>query len=486
MLALLWALAAAAAAPARGAEEIPAEVLRRLQDPDPRVRGDGLKALRNRDDGAMAKAVVPLLDDEDPYCRDYACWMLLARSKDPEAIRWIVEKAPRAATAAGRLAAADALAALEDPAALAGLLRLCSDRDARVRETAVDGLGRRAKGDEPGAAGRAWAAVVDPAPGVRAAALEALARWKAPGAADYAERGLADADPGARSAAATILAGAAPERFAARFPSLAADPDWGVRFAAARGACLLAAGPPVEDLAALLDDPRMRVRDGAHDALRALSGLDLPPERKDWIDWWAGNREKWRGGSREGRGDAERPSTAVYHGLPFRSDAVLFLVDLSGSMDQPMGAVDRRSRFAVASEELARTLHALPDRASADLMTFMLEPARALGRIQELKGGTRDRVRRWLERQARGKRGDLGGALVAAIRDGEADTILFLGDGAASAGDCLFRERILERVRQALRLRPVALHAVAFGSRPQDRKFLEDLAAMAGGKCVER
>ena len=66
------------------------------------------------------------------------------------------------------------------------------------------------------------------------------------------------------------------------------------------------------------------------------------------------------------------------------------------------------------------------------------------------------------------------------------DTVLFLGDGAASAGDCLFRERIRERVRQALRLRPVVLHAVAFGSRPADRAFLEDLAALSGGRWVER
>jgi hypothetical protein len=155
-------------------------------------------------------------------------------------------------------------------------------------------------------------------------------------------------------------------------------------------------------------------------------------------------------------------------------------------MDQPLGAVDARPRIVVATEELSRTLNALPDRVRADVLVFMTESTRALGKIGELKGGTRDRLRKWFEKQAKGRRGDLGGALVASILDGEADTVLFLGDGAASAGECLFRERILRRVQQAVRRRPVALHMVAYGSRAPDRQFLETLAALTGGSCVER
>jgi HEAT repeat protein len=490
--ALLVLAAAAALAPAPRAaalpagEELPADLKAQLADPDPRTRSLGLKALRGRMDEAAAKAVVPFLDDRDPYCRDFACWNLLARTKDEAALKFIAQRAPRVSSSAGRLAAADALAEIRGPVAAGALAFLVGDRDARVRETAVDGLARCGPVDDLQAGPRVRAALADGSPGVRAAALAALARWRAPDAAEAAERALADADGGVRAHAAEVLAELAPARFGERFPALAADADWAVRVAAARRVRALDAAPPVEVLAALLEDPRMRVGDVAHDALRALSGLDLPPVRKDWTDWWGAAKAKWRGGSKGTPREATRPSAAEYHGLPFRSDAVLFVADLSGSMDQPLGAVDRRPRIVVAGEELARTLNALPDGARADVMAFMLEPLRAVGRIGELKGGTRDRLRKWFERQPRGRKGDLGAALAAAVLDGEADTVLFLGDGAASAGDCLFQERIRERVRQALRLRPVAIHAVAYGSRPPDRQFLEELAGMTGGRCIER
>ena len=479
------ALAFAAAAVLAG-EPVPAEVVRQLADPDAKVRVAGLRALRGRVDLEAAKAAVPMLDDDDPACRDYACWMLLARPADAEARKWIAEKAPRVSSKPGRLAAADALAEWKDPSAAEALAFLAADRDPRVRETALDGIARL-----PGAAAgpgvaRVRAALGDPAPGVRAAAVDALARWKDPDAGPAAERALADADAGVRTAAAAALAAAAPDLFAARHASLAADPDWGVRWTAARHAPGVGPEPPVETLSALLEDPRMRVADEAHDALRAISGLDLPPAKADWLSWWAGAKAKWKPGRRAAAREPERPSVASYHGLPFRSDSVLFVVDLSGSMDQPFGAVDARPRIAVATEELNRTLNALPDRTRADLLVFMTSAERALGKLAELKGGTRDRLRRWFEKQARGRRGDMGGALAAAVLDGEADTVLFLGDGAPSSGDCLYRERILERARQVLRRRPVAVHAVACGSRAADRQFLEQIAALSGGKCVER
>jgi len=477
---------AALPVPAARAQEPEVDAKRLLLDPDPEMRRRGLRALLGRGDEETMKLVVPLLDDRDPWCRDYASVRILSAAKGPAAVKVVVERAPRVSTNAGRLAAADALAGIQEPAALAGLHHLASDRDARVRETALDALGRLAPPGAPEVEARLRLALADFVPGVRAAALEALVRGKAADVADLLEKAAADAAPGVRTASASLLAAHLPDRFAASFAALAADPDWGVRWTAARGAASLSKAPPMEALLALLEDPRMRVADAAHDSLREISGLDLPPLRKEWSEWWERTKDRWKGGAGTRLPDAERPSVALYHGLPFRSNAVLFVVDLSGSMDTPLGAVDARPRIVVAGEELVRTLNALPDTASADLLAYMLEPARALGKLLPLKGGNRAKIGKWLERQARGKRGDMGAALVASILDGEADTVLFLGDGNPSAGDCLFRERILERMRQARRLRPVAIHAVACGAKPADRQFLEAIAEATGGTCVER
>jgi hypothetical protein len=485
LLPVLLAVAAAGGAPAPAAAgDLPAEVRRLLESEDPRARGDGLKALRGRMDLVAARVAVAFLDDADPYCRDYAATVLLPRAKDAEAIDWIRDRAPRASTGPGRLAAADGLAAMEGGAGGPGLARLLSDRDPRVRTTALDGLARARPPEDPVAAARARGCAGDPDPGVRAAALDLRAAWGDPDAEEAAALALADASPLVRTAAAALAARRFPGLLGRSFAALAADADWGVRAAAARGAAVLAKAPPVPDLAGLLEDPRIRIRDLAHDSLRALSGLDLPPERADWLDWWS--RTGGRGGGGAPARDPARASRTTWHGLPFRSDALLFVVDLSGSMEQPAGAVDARPRIEVATQELRRTLESLPDHARADVLAFLREPARALGRLQPLGGGVRARLGKWFERRPRGDRGDPGAALVAAILDGEADTILFLGDGAASAGDCLFHERIRERVRQALRLRPAVLHAVAFGSRPRDRAFLEDLATLSGGRFLER
>ena len=471
--------------PAR-AEEVPEEVKRKLVDPDPDVRAQGLKALKGRVDEEAAKAVVALLDDRDPYCRDYACWTLFAHAEDPAAVKVLADKGPRSSTAAGRLAAADALAALSGKPVVAALLRLTQDRDPRTRETAYDALGRLGSLADPATVARLDTALLDAAPGPRAAALEARVALKDPAAPALLEKAATDPDPLIRTAAVALLARADPARAAALFDRFVGDADWGVRISAARAVPLLPDPPPIEALAALLEDPRMRVSDVAHDALRQVSGLDLPPLKKDWLDWWTRTREHWHGRNRGTMRDADRPTAAHWHGLPFRSDSLLFLVDLSGSMEQPGGAVDARPRIAVAKEELARTLNALPDRASADLMAFMLDPSRALGKLQPLGGGTRDRIIRWFGRQEGGRRGDMGGAIVAGLADPEADTLLLLGDGEPSAGDCLFRERILERIRQGLRLRPKAIHCIAFGAKPQDRRFLEEIAARGGGLCIER
>ena len=90
---------------------LPDDLRRRLESPDPKVRSEGLKALRGNLDEAGVRAAVPFLDDADPYCRDYAAVVLLPKATDSAATAWILERAPRASTPAGRLAAADVLSA---------------------------------------------------------------------------------------------------------------------------------------------------------------------------------------------------------------------------------------------------------------------------------------------------------------------------------------------------------------------------------------
>jgi HEAT repeat protein len=469
------------------AEEVPAEVKQQLAHADPQTRSRGLKALARRMDTEAVVAVVPMLDDTDSYCRDYACVVLLGAVKDPVALETLASMAHRVASDKGRLAAADAMAATGRAEVIPGLLRLKADRSPRVRETCLDALARIAPPDHGIADATLRSGLGDAAPGVRAAALEGLLARKAADAADLLEARLdGDADGGVRAVAALHLARIAGDRFLLRAPALSVDADWAVRVAFARGAAVAAGTPPMETLASMLEDKRVRVRDEAHDALRALSGLELPPDRAEWLDWWTRNGPQWKGRPVRKPAPGDRPSVATYHGLPFRSDSLLFVVDLSGSMAEPMSGGDKRPRIEGAKEELARTLYALRDDSRTDVLAFMVETERALGKLTPLNGAVRRRIETWFGKRPIGQKGDLGAALLEALADREVDTVLLLGDGASSTGEFLFRERIETRVRQALRLRPITIHAVIFGGRPTDRRFVGDLVESTGGRTVER
>ncbi|MHC4923463.1 MAG: hypothetical protein ACYTG4_05225 [Planctomycetota bacterium] len=475
-------LALLSVAPPARADGVPPEVREQLEHSDPKVRSKGLKALRGKEDRESVAAAVAMLDDRDAYCRDYACWIILRNLKSDEAVKTLHDRAARLATPEGRLAYADVILAGGQAVPAKHMEVLLRDRDPVVRATTLEVLMERRSLDAGGLSERVAKLQRDSDPGVRLAAMCALVAGKGD-AADKTrviEAALKDKDDRVRSGATPNMPD---ELFDELAESLAKDDDWGVRFRVAGRAPWNK--PRVELLASMLDDDRVRVADAAHDALRLISALDLPPVKEDWLEWWEKSKDAWKPPNKQLR-DAERPSVATYHGLPFRSDAVLFVIDLSGSMRHPLKKGDDRPRLEVAREELATTLDKLHDGTLVDVMTFMLTPSRALGSLKPLNASLRKKLMKWFDRQEHGRRGDLHGALESALSDPVADTVLLLGDGATSSGEVLFRERIQRRVRQLLRLRPMALHTVAFGGRDVDRKFMKDLAGMSGGRSTAR
>ncbi len=369
---------------------------------------------------------------------------------------------------ARRRVAVEALGTMRDVASVEALARrLAEDEATSVRSAAAAALGK--VGGAP-ARSALEAALSDPEPTVRLEALLALDR-RADEAADD------------ESAAAARLA-------AAR--TLLADPAWSVRLAAAR---LLGDHRDPESVPALLaallrevpleEGTRRRVRAAIRDALGRLTGEDFPASRPDeWVAWWSEHAPTF---ALEEAGDlpAIAPEQgARFFGIPVEADEVVFLVDVSGSMERSAtGAPSGPSRLFVATRELRRCLESLEDGTRFNvilfherIVPFRTEPvektaesvaaARAFVEGAEPRGGT-----------------NLFGALEFVLgRDDERtsrligrdlDTVVLLTDGKPSRGPILVPDEILHQVEERNRGRRIAIHTVTAGvSDP----FLESLA----------
>jgi hypothetical protein len=241
------------------------------------------------------------------------------------------------------------------------------------------------------------------------------------------------------------------------------------------------------DLVELLgQDPRLRTRETARQALKKLCGRDFGHDVGAWRAWL---RTKAEGAS----GD-ERPITsAEYFGVSVRSDRVLFVLDVSGSMSWPWRDP---KRIDVARKELARVIKELPPVSLFNVIIFSTK-VRSWQR-SEVQADARNvaAALSWIERNVRDPEGAtyVYDALEEAFgRNEEFDTICLLSDGAPSHGPFCSREGILASVRVWNRFRGAVIHTIGLtlescgANLAEDlglmKAFVRDLAALTGGDC---
>jgi hypothetical protein len=164
-----------------------------------------------------------------------------------------------------------------------------------------------------------------------------------------------------------------------------------------------------------------------------------------------------------------------FYGLPLDSHAVIFVLDVSGSMQ---GVKIKRLR-----EEFSNTLSQLSDDHSVNVIFFnnainkwrdRLLP----GRVRDKRYGTSfGKLVIQVPDPAGGT--NLYGALMAALEDEEADTVVLLTDGEPTTGAIVDSEAILDEVMKRNRLVQTTIHTIAIGSA--DPGLLKNLADRTGG-----
>jgi hypothetical protein len=344
-----------------------------------------------------------------------------------------------------------------------------------------------------------WYRPQEPADGVRwALTLAAVRNPKA-----SARLHAAVADPAlsneARAAAIDALAGRKdPALLAQAIQMLALPPDGFAVVTAAIGALrAMHDAKAIEPLIAFLEREDLgRLREDAHLALCSLTGQTHGPYAQMWRKWWQESAATFQMPPEpKPPGRVERPEKGVtFYGVHTFSEKVLFIVDISGSMDQASRATGDggKPKWEIARRELIGAVELLDATSRFNVIFFNHQVIPWQPRIQTADDRTKKVLREWVEGQIPVGGTNIHDALdlgfftaYAVTGPPQIDTVFFLTDGKPTAGRFLDPARILERVRERNATAKLRIHAIGIGD-DHDAEFMKELARIGDGQYVAR
>ena len=378
-------------------------------------------------------------------------------------------------------------------------------------------------------------------PKLRLRAIDVLADSGHPELAETFVRMLGDSDADVRIAAANAIGGALgphtdetthttvpPDVGAERDKAieglqrvLCRDRVWQVRAAACHALAALKCRASIPALIAGYDAELKRKKDPwamdmrIHRILEQMTGQTVGfGSAKLWEDFWKLEGASMRLVSPEEgakrRSTGEKPRYERFFSLNLESDRVLFVVDFSGSMDEPItlqtgttsaGAGTKTTKARLVVDEMKKIVTSLPDGSYFNIVVFsddvrVWRPTRAgYPELVRLDDETRDELLgSFLDSLAPRGPTNLYGALDTAIGFAGRgltdkhyalgfDTVYVLSDGAPSWGAVTDKDEIRRRVRETNRLKRLSINCITFGDK-NDTDFLRLLAEENGGRHV--
>lgn len=412
------------------------------------------------------------------------------------------------------------------------LLQLAASKD----ETASIGLLRvLAEGRYAGTNAAVLPLLADKSWEVRRRAVNALSESREAAVAPAIAPLATDGEAAVRCAALDGLALLRSELAVPPALTALSDPIWQVRGSAIHALRDVrrkeAIGPLIDRMA--IEEGRLVVDIG--EALESITGRTFGQRLEAWQSFWAASKDHFvvptdaelaalRAKQKE-REEAYKPppGEVTYHGIDTPSRSILFVIDVSGSMEQEVvererfkdGGYPSYKRIDIVKTELIRTLEGLEDYVQFNIVAFATDAKRwKKGQVKANvlnKSSAISWVRR-LESIGGNSKEDLAAvgltgsanleagktntyaALMEALDAGgqglrdehyevAVDTIFFLSDGRPSWGKFTDTDDILREVRAANELRKVVIHTIAIGEF--QRLLMERLATENGGVFVD-
>ena len=504
---LLAAFTAPAAAPApRAAVASPAddEILkefkkyfRRFKDRATRV--EAIYSLEGTETPGVVRVLTPILADEDKEVVD-ACVRVLAGFEARPPIDAVFSTLADEKKEPLRLGLLRAIAEGGYKTESEALTECLEDRSWLVRYRAVQALEAR---QERSAIPTIVELTRDKEMAVRCASIEALASMREGQVVDIAIAALN-------------------------------DEVWQVRSSAAAALYQVRAKRSIEPLIARMEVEEGRLLEEYARSLEEITAKMFGMRTEMWRQWWTGIEDRFEIPSDEQLAKAKAkkaenqarynpPGSTTYHGIDTPSRSILFIIDVSGSMENHVVEKERfedgdypsMSRIDIVKTELSRTVEGLESYVKFNILSFAtdvkswkkkLVACNVLNRksamdwsrkLEAIGGNSKEDLARAgltgsanLEAGKTNTYGVLMKALGVAGRgtrdrayDVAVDTIFFLSDGRPTAGELVDPDDILTEIRSANELRKVVIHTIAIGEFQKD--FMRTLAGQNGGVFVD-
>jgi hypothetical protein len=284
---------------------------------------------------------------------------------------------------------------------------------------------------------------------------------------------------------------------------------------------------------------RMQVEEGRlvadiGDALEELTGRTFGQRKEGWLSFWNTFKDRFKmptdaeiatlkAARKASKATYTPPGAVSYHGIESPSRRILFVIDVSGSMENEViekerfedGEYPSFKRIDIVKTELARTIEGLEPYVEFNVESFatkvklwkkglvranVLNKSSAMdwvNRLEAIGGDSKaDLARAGLTGTANMASGKTNtyealmealGAAGTGLRDKEyevaVDTVFFLSDGRPSTGKFVDTEDILREVLEANELRKVVIHTIAIGEF--QKSFMKRMAEKSGGVFVD-
>lgn len=499
-------------------------------------REDKMRALAKSGSAEAAQKLIELLADDYIHIRDAASDLLIEMKGD--SVNDCLMKALGHKFTDVRWRAADVLGYRGVSAATKELAdRLKTEKESVAREAYARALGAIGNDD----ATKSLMGALAQGGATAGASARALGQLGVKEAAEKFERLLKDKEWQAVVGALDGFAYLGPDSATKAVAKLESHKDWRVRIALAQCLAKLTVAEAIAEakpaIATLLKDADWRVRRRAveamidlwqpasvellidalaaektaiiHDivhALELLSGERKGYRSEGWKLWWDSSKKElaakpkrpaqgWLHAPEKGRlSESGEGETTTFFDVPVLKQNAAFVVDLSGSMRNPLSKSDARIPLELAREELKKTLAAMPKGSAFNICAYRYsskfppetEWLRAFkDGVLELNAANVKAGNEWIAKlEARGW-GAFYEALTLSMEDPKVQAIYFLSDGAPSRGAYVRRENLLAALRKAMRFCPVTISTVTISTKGRDIEFMEDIAKEGGGTCAK-
>jgi len=331
---------------------------------------------------------------------------------------------------------------------------------------------------------------------------------------------LAEKDAAARAAMVEALAAAGDETWVEYgLTTLLADESWYVKRSTALALAKLRVRDAIPALIDGLEREPGRTKTDYQEALTSLTGQNYRSNVPLWRRWWAENEETFvvppiAEIEAQASEEAKEAMGLTFFGIRTDSERVLFVLDLSGSMDFAMVPRDNpddesgsgrgpdmprageQSRLEAAKDAMKRALGGIGDGAVFNVIFYASDVWAWQDNLLDMTGETRSDAMRYVEDLDAVGGTNIYGALAQAFDmagaesgDGWAepkiDTIFFLSDGRPSVGLTTDPEEILAYVRDRNQSAGIVIHTIGL-SGAQDAYLMRSLAEQNGGTYVAR